>query len=86
VKPAEGPLTGLAFVITGTLPTLSRNEATAVIERAGGRVTGSVTKKTDFLVAGEDAGSKLQKARDLGVAVLTEAELLERVEAPPSEG
>ncbi|HEX7241577.1 MAG TPA: NAD-dependent DNA ligase LigA [Longimicrobiaceae bacterium] len=86
VKPAEGPLTGLTFVITGTLPTLSRNEATAVIEGAGGRVTGSVTKKTDFLVAGEDAGSKLQKARDLGVAVLTEAELLERVEASPSEG
>ena len=80
-EPAEGPLTGMAFVITGTLPTLSRSEATALIEGAGGRVTGSVTKKTDFLVAGEEAGSKLAKARELGVPVLTEAELLERTGA-----
>ena len=81
-EPAEGPLTGRTFVITGTLPALSRNEATALIEGAGGRVTGSVTKKTDFLVAGEDAGSKLARARELGVPVLTEAELLERTGAP----
>jgi DNA ligase (NAD+) len=81
-EPAEGPLSGLCFVITGTLPTLSRQEATAVIERAGGRVTGSVTKKTDFLLMGEEAGSKLAKARELGVPALTEAELLERTGAP----
>ncbi|MDP9348231.1 MAG: NAD-dependent DNA ligase LigA [Gemmatimonadota bacterium] len=77
-EPAEGPLCGLSFVITGTLPTLSRSEASELIERAGGRVTGSVTKKTDFLVVGEDAGSKLARARELGVPALTEAELLER--------
>lgn len=78
-RPAEGPLAGLTFVITGTLPTLSRKDATALIERAGGRVTGSVTRKTDFLVVGEDAGSKLEKARELGVPLMTEAELLERI-------
>jgi DNA ligase (NAD+) len=79
---AEGPLSGKCFVITGTLPSLSRQEATAIIERAGGRVTGSVTRKTDFLVVGEDAGSKLTKARELGVPTLTEPELLERAGAP----
>ncbi|HEX2205789.1 MAG TPA: NAD-dependent DNA ligase LigA [Longimicrobium sp.] len=75
-EPAEGPFTGLTFVITGTLPTLSRGEAGAFIEARGGRVTGSVTKKTDYLVVGEDAGSKLAKARELGVAELTEDALL----------
>ncbi len=70
----------MSFVITGTLPTLSRKEATALIEQAGGRVAGSVTRKTDFLVAGGEAGSKLERARELGVPVLTEAELRARLD------
>ena len=76
---AGGPLSGMTVVITGTLPTLSRTKATATIEAAGGRVTGSVSKSTDFLVAGEDAGSKLEKAKSLGVEIIDEAELLRRV-------
>jgi DNA ligase (NAD+) len=76
---AGGPLSGKTAVITGTLPTLSRARATATIEAAGGRVTGSVSKATDFLLAGEEAGSKLDKARSLGVEVIDEAELLRRV-------
>jgi len=68
-------LAGLTFVISGTLPTMSRNEAKALIEAQGGRVTGSVSKKTDYLIAGEKAGSKLSKAQALGVPVLQEAEL-----------
>jgi DNA ligase (NAD+) len=76
---AGGPLSGMTAVITGTLPTLSRAKATATIEAAGGRVTGSVSKSTDFLVAGEDAGSKLEKAKSLGVEIIDEAELLRRV-------
>src|SRR5438105_6516160 len=78
---AGGALSGKTFVITGTLPTLSRTKATAVIEAAGGRVTGSVSKSTDFLVAGEEAGSKLDKAKSLGVEVIDEAELLRRVDS-----
>ncbi len=77
--PAEGPLRGLCFVITGTLPTLSRKEATELIERAGGRVTGSVTRKTDLVLVGEDAGSKLERARELGIPLVTESELLSRI-------
>ena len=76
---AEGPLSGKAYVLTGTLPTLSRSRATELIERAGGRVAGSVSKKTDAVVAGDDAGSKLEKARSLGVDVIDEAELLRRI-------
>ena len=76
---AGGALSGKTVVITGTLPTLSRTRATAVIEAAGGRVTGSVSKATDFLVAGEEAGSKLDKAKSLGVEVIDEAELLRRI-------
>jgi DNA ligase (NAD+) len=79
---AGGPLSGKTVVITGTLPTLSRSKATAMIEAAGGRVTGSVSKSTDFLVAGEEAGSKLDKAKTLGVEVIDEAELLRRVNSP----
>ncbi len=79
---AGGPLSGLTFVITGTLPTLSRSKATAVIEAAGGRVTGSVSKATDFLLAGEEAGSKLEKAKSLGVEIIDEADLLRRVNSP----
>jgi DNA ligase (NAD+) len=68
-------LEGLTFVLTGTLPNLSREDAKARIESAGGRVSGSVSKKTNYVVAGEDAGSKLDKARDLGVNVIDEAGL-----------
>jgi len=79
--PAEGPFSGLTFVITGTHPTMSRPELTEFIERRGGRVTGGVTGKTNYLVAGEDAGSKLAKARELGVKELSEAGLLALAEA-----
>ena len=74
--PSEGPLAGLTFVLTGTLPELTRERATEMIAGAGGRVTGSVSAKTDYLVAGESAGSKLEKAERLKVAVLDEAGLL----------
>ncbi|MBD2387140.1 NAD-dependent DNA ligase LigA [Cylindrospermum sp. FACHB-282] len=70
-------LAGKTFVVTGTLPTLKRDEAKALIQKAGGKVTDSVSKKTDFLVVGEDAGSKLEKAQALGITQLTEAQLLE---------
>ncbi len=70
-------LEGKAFVLTGTLPTLTREEAKERIEQAGGRVSGSVSKKTSYVVAGEEAGSKLEKARELKVPVLDEAGLLE---------
>jgi DNA ligase (NAD+) len=73
-----GPLAGKTYVITGTLGTLSRSEATAVIERAGGHVAGSVSKKTDAVVAGEAAGSKMEKAKQLGIEIIDEHELLKR--------
>ncbi len=73
---AGGKLVGKTLVLTGTLPTLSRSDATRLIEDQGGKVSGSVSKKTDFVVAGEEAGSKLDKAKELGVAVLDEAALL----------
>jgi DNA ligase (NAD+) len=75
----DGALSGKTYVLTGTLPTLSRTEATALIESAGGRIAGSVSKRTDAVVAGEEAGSKLEKAKDLGVEVIDEGELLRRV-------
>jgi DNA ligase (NAD+) len=78
-KKKAGPLTGLIFVITGTLPTLKREEAKERIEAAGGKVAGSVSSKTSFVLAGEEAGSKLDKARDLGIAILDEAGLLEKL-------
>jgi DNA ligase (NAD+) len=74
-----GPLAGKNYVLTGTLPTLSRKEAGQLIEKAGGRLTGSVTKSTHVVVAGDDAGSKLEKAKELGIEVIDEGELLKRV-------
>ena len=68
----DGPLSGKTFVITGTLPTMTRDEAKSLIQKEGGKVTGSVSSKTDFLVAGEKAGSKLVKAQKLEVSVLDE--------------
>ena len=76
LHPESSPIAGKTFVLTGTLPTLKRDQAAALIEAAGGKVSGSVSKKTDFVVAGEAAGSKLEKAQALGVAVLSEEELL----------
>ena len=70
-------LAGKTFVLTGTLPNYSRDAAKKLIEDAGGKVSGSVSKKTDYVVAGEDAGSKLDKARDLGVSVIDELRMLE---------
>ncbi|WP_238710447.1 NAD-dependent DNA ligase LigA [Oceanipulchritudo coccoides] len=72
----EGPLSGKTLVLTGTLPSMTRDEAKAKIEKAGGKVTGSVSRKTDFLVAGAEAGSKLEKARKLDVAILDQEALL----------
>lgn len=71
--PAEGPLAGKTIVLTGALPTLTRDEATELIEKAGGRTSSSVSKKTDYLLAGEAAGSKLAKAEKLGIGILDEA-------------
>lgn len=76
------PLGGKNFVITGTLPSMSREEAAAKIEALGGKVTGSVSKKTSFVVVGDDAGSKLEKARALGIQTLDEAALLELIMRP----
>ena len=76
---ARGQLVGKTFVLTGTLPTLSREAAKELIEHAGGKVSGSVSKKTDFVVAGSDAGNKLDKAQELGVAILDEAGLQQLV-------
>ncbi len=73
---AAGVFAGKTFVLTGTLPTLTREEATAKIEALGGKVTGSVSKKTDFVLAGEEAGSKLTKAQELGVKTIDEKEFL----------
>ena len=77
------PLLGKTFVLTGTLPELTRDQAAQMIEAAGGKVSGSVSKKTHYVVAGADAGSKLAKAQELGIAILDEAglrQLLEQAE------
>ena len=74
----DGRFKGLTFVLTGTLPTMKRDEAKKLIESFGGKVSSSVSKKTSFVVAGEDAGSKLDKANELGVAVISESELIDK--------
>ena len=84
--PVVAPLAGRSFVITGTLPSLSRDDAAARIRAAGGSVAGSVSRRTDFVVAGEAAGSKLQKAAELGITVLDEAGLLSLIEAAQPSG
>ncbi len=80
---AEGPLAGMTFVLTGTLPTLSRSDAEERIEAAGGSVTGTVSKKTSYVVAGEAAGSKLRKAAELNVPVIDEAQLVAALGGAP---
>jgi DNA ligase (NAD+) len=72
----EGPLSGRTYVLTGTLSRMTREDATAAIERLGGKVAGSVSRKTAGVVVGEDAGSKADKARELGVPTLDEAAFL----------
>jgi DNA ligase (NAD+) len=75
-KPASGALAGRTVVITGTLPGITREEAAVRLETAGAKVSGSVSKKTDFVLAGEAAGSKLDRARKLGVRIMTWDEML----------
>jgi DNA ligase (NAD+) len=81
-KKEGGPLQGMTFVLTGTLPHLTRDDAKAKIEGAGGKVAGSVSKKTNYVVAGEEAGSKLDKARELGITVIDETQLLKMLDSP----
>ncbi|MCX6787703.1 MAG: NAD-dependent DNA ligase LigA [Candidatus Kaiserbacteria bacterium] len=81
IAPKKGPLTGQVVVVTGTLPTLSRDEAEALVRRAGGKVAASVSSKTSFVLAGENPGSKYEKARSLGVSVLAESDFLKKLEA-----
>lgn len=78
-EPKADILAGLTFVLTGTLPTMSRDEASDLIKKNGGKVSGSVSKKTSYVVAGEEAGSKLTKAKELGIKIIDEAELLNMV-------
>ena len=78
-KAKEGMFLGKTFVLTGTLPTMTRKEASALIEQNGGKTSSSVSKKTDYVLAGEDAGSKLTKAQSLGVTIISEADLIEMI-------
>jgi DNA ligase (NAD+) len=85
-KQRSTELAGLTFVLTGTLPNISRDQAKAMIEAAGGKVSGSVSKKTTYVVAGEEAGSKLDKAQELKVPVLDEAGLTRLLESGKAPG
>ena len=81
VAPSRGPLSGQTVVVTGTLPTLSREEAETRVRSAGGKAASSVSAKTSFVVAGENPGSKYDKARSLNVPILSEAQFLKRLRA-----
>jgi DNA ligase (NAD+) len=76
-NPTDGRFAGLTFVITGTLPSMGRTEMEELVKQYGGKVSGSVSKKTDYLIAGENAGSKLTKAQELGISIISESELLD---------
>ena len=76
----EGPLTGKTYVLTGTLESMTRDQATAAIERLGGKVVGSVSRKTTAVIVGADAGNKAEKARELGVATLDESAFVTLIE------
>lgn len=80
---ADVRFAGMTFVLTGTLPTLKREEAAALIEQHGGKTAGSVSKKTSIVLAGEDAGSKLTKAQQLGVRIIDEEAFMQMLEAEP---
>ena len=80
-KMASLPLAGKTFVLTGTLPSMTREEASQEIQSRGGHVSGSVSKKTDYVLAGSDAGSKLDKAKELGVRTIDEAEFKKLIRA-----
>lgn len=80
VQGEDSRFAGLTFVITGTLPSMDRKEAAALIEKYGGKVTGSVSKKTTYLLAGENAGSKLKKAEELGIKVISQDDLIKMTE------
>ena len=84
--PTADTLTGKTFVLTGTLSSLGRKEAEEAIARLGGKASGSVSKKTSYVVAGEEAGSKLRKAQELGIPVLSEAEFLAMIGQDDKEG
>ncbi|MBQ8859580.1 MAG: NAD-dependent DNA ligase LigA, partial [Clostridia bacterium] len=79
--PASSVFEGKTFVLTGTLPTMTRDEASRLIKNAGGKVSGSVSKKTDYVLAGEEAGSKLTRAKELGISILDEDALLALLKA-----
>jgi len=78
------PLSGQTWVLTGTLPTLSRDEEKELLEARGAKVAGSVSKKTSCVLAGEEAGSKLAKAHELGIPVIDEAAFRQQLELPPA--
>ena len=80
VSRVDDRFAGITFVLTGTLPTMKRNEAAALIEQYGGKTSGSVSKKTGYVLAGEDAGSKLTKAQELGIPVIDEDTFLKMIE------
>ena len=79
MKPTSDKFKGLAFVWTGTLPTLKRDEVKAMIEQNGGKASSSVSKKTDYVIAGDEAGSKLIKTQDLGLNIISEEEFLKMI-------
>jgi DNA ligase (NAD+) len=81
VAPPSGPLTGQVVVVTGTLPTLSREDAEARVRQAGGKTASSVSSKTSFIVAGENPGSKYEKARSLNILIIDEEEFLKKLRA-----